>query len=144
MENILVSACLFGVNCRYDGMSKPNEKVLKLKERYNCILVCPEVSGGLPIPRLPSEIVGDKVIMCDGTDVTAQYSKGAHLALKTAKENDCKIAVLKSRSPSCGKGQIYDGTYTKTLINGNGVTADLLIANGITVLDETELNKLGL
>jgi len=144
MENILVSACLFGVSCRYDGKSKPNKEALKLKEKFNCILICPEADGGLPIPRKPSEIVGDRVIMCDGTDVTEQYRCGALLALKTAKENNCKIAVLKARSPSCGKGQIYDGTYTKTLRKGNGITAELLMANGITDLNETELYELGL
>ena len=144
MENIIVSACLFGVDCRYDGKSKPNEKALGLKEKYNCILVCPEAHGGLSTPRKPSEIIGDKVVMCDGTDVTEQYHRGALLTLKIAKENGCKIAILKSRSPSCGKGQIYDGTYTKTLTRGNGVAAELLMANGITVLDETELDKLGL
>ena len=144
MESILVSACLFGVGCRYDGKSKPNEDALKLQGKYNCILVCPEVAGGLSTPRKPSEIVGDKVIMCDGTDVTEQYCRGAEFALDLAKKYNCKVAVLKSRSPSCGKGQIYDGTYTKTLTSGNGITAELLLANGIIVLDETELHRLGL
>ena len=144
MENILVSACLFGVNCRYDGKSKPHTEVIKLKEKYNCILVCPEVSGGLPTPRNPSEIVGDRVIMCDGRDVTAEYKKGAEYALSTAVESGCKIAVLKARSPSCGKCFVYDGTFSKQLVEGNGITAGLLLANGITVIDETELNKLGL
>lgn len=142
MENILVSACLLGEKCRYDGESKPNEQVLKLIGKYNCIPVCPEVDGGLPTPRKPSEIVGDRVIMCDGTDVTCEYNKGALLAYGTACKYGCKIAVLKARSPSCGKGFVYDGTYTKTLTKGNGITAELLMSNGITVLDETELEKL--
>lgn len=144
MENILVSACLLGENCRYDGKSKPCAQALKLKEKYNCIPVCPEVAGGLPTPRCPSEIIGDRVVMCDGTDVTYEYNKGAMLAYITACEHACKIAVLKARSPSCGKGLVYDGTYTKTLKKGDGVTASLLMSKGITVLDETELDKLGL
>ena len=144
MKNILISACLFGVNCRYDAKSKPNKDVLKLKEKYNCILVCPEVAGGLPTPRKPSEIVGSRVLMCDGTDVTEQYKKGALLTLKTAQENGCSVAILKARSPSCGKGFVCDGTYTGTLTKGNGVTAEYLLDNGITVYDETEINKLEL
>lgn len=142
MENILVSACLLGEKCRFDGKSKPNEQVLKLKEKYNCIPVCPEVDGGLPTPRNSSEIVGDKVIMCDGTDVTNAFQKGACAALLAARENNCKLAVLKARSPSCGKGAVYDGSFTKTLKSGDGITASLLISNGITVIDEMEIDKL--
>ena len=144
MERILISACLLGEKCRYDGKSKPVDRVLALASKYVLIPVCPEVMGGLPTPRKPSEIQGDRVIMVDGTDVTAQYRCGAELCLALARENGCKLAVLKARSPSCGKGAVYDGTYTGTLTVGNGVSAQLLMDNGITVYDETEINKLEL
>ena len=144
MKNILVSACLLGQNCRYDGCSKPNKTVIDKLKGFNIIPICPEVMGGLSIPRCPSEIVGEKVIMQNGRDVTLEYKKGAELSLKLAKEHECEIAVLKARSPSCGKGLIYDGTYTKTLTVGNGITTELLLKNGITVLNETEIEKLDL
>lgn len=143
-EKILVSACLLGVPCRYDGRSKPCKAVIDALADYEAIPICPEESGGLKTPRSPSEIVGDRVIMTDGTDVTEQYRKGAEIALEIARENGCKTAVLKARSPSCGKGLIYDGTYTRTLTRGNGICAALLIDNGITVLDETEIEKIRL
>ena len=144
MERILISACLLGEKCRYDGKSKPVDGVLALASKYVLIPVCPEVMGGLPTPRKPSEIQGDRVIMVDGTDVTAQYCRGAELCLSLARENGCKIAVLKARCPSCGKGAVYDGTYTGTLTAGNGVAAQLLMDNDVTVYDETEINKLEL
>ena len=144
MEKLLISACLLGEKCRYDGCSKPNECALRLASKYELIPICPEVMGGLPTPRKPSEINGERVIMVDGTDVTAEYKKGAEIALALAQEHGCKTAILKSLSPSCGKGLIYDGTYTKTVVNGNGVTAELLMKNGIAVLDETEIEKLGI
>ena len=144
MERILISACLLGKKCRYDGKSKPVCSAVALASKYVLIPVCPEVMGGLPIPRKPSEIQGDRVVMVDGTEVTAQYRCGAELTLALARENGCCIAVLKARSPSCGKGTIYDGTYTGTLTAGNGITAQLLMDSGITVYDETEINKLKL
>lgn len=142
MKKILVSACLLGVPCRYDGKSKPIKEVIVLKDKYELIPVCAEALGGLPTPRIGAEIVGDKVIRSDGVDVTEEYHKGANEVLKIAKENDCKIAILKSKSPSCGKGKVYDGTYTKTLIDGNGVLTDLLLKNEIKVYSETEIDKL--
>ena len=141
-KKIFVSPCLLGIKCRYDGESKPNNEVLNALVGYDFICVCPETSGGLPTPRLPSEIVGDRVIMIDGTDVTEEYKKGAYNALKQALDFGCEMAILKSKSPSCGKGLIYDGTYTRTLKKGNGVAAQLFLDNGITVIDETELDKL--
>ena len=141
-KNILISACLLGENCRYDGKSKPCDAVLALKDKYNLIPICPEVLGGLPTPRVPSEIVGDRVLMRDGRDVTENYRLGAERALEIAKENGCTVAILKSRSPSCGKGAIYDGSFTGTLTDRDGVTAELLIANGIRVLGESEINIL--
>ena len=142
MENILVSACLLGVACRYDGKRKPNEAVIALKEKYNLIPVCPEIMGGLPTPRLPSEIRGKAVIMENGEDVTDKYSKGAEETLRLARLFGCGKAVLKEKSPSCGSGRIYDGTFSKTLTEGNGVTAGMLLANGIRVAGETEIDAL--
>ena len=142
MERILISACLLGKNCRYDGKSKPNAKACALSKKYELIPVCPEELGGLPTPRCPSEIKGERVVMADGTDVTCQYCAGAEAALKIAQENGCKIAVLKARSPSCGKGFVYDGSYTGVLTVGNGITVRRLLDNNITVYDETEINKL--
>ena len=141
-KKVLVSACLLGKACRYDGRSKPNRGVISVLSDFSYVPVCPEELGGLPTPRKPSEIVGDRVVMVDGTDVTEQYKKGAEITLRIAEEQGCKIAVLKARSPSCGKGCVYDGTYTGTIISGNGITAQLLMDNGITVLDETEIEKL--
>ena len=142
MENILVSACLLGVACRYDGKRKPNEAVIALKEKYNLIPVCPEIMGGLPTPRLPSEIRGETVIMENGEDVTDKYSKGAEETLRLARLFGCGKAVLKEKSPSCGSGRIYDGTFSKTLTEGNGITAGMLLANGIRVAGETEIDAL--
>lgn len=142
MENILVSACLLGVACRYDGKRKSNEAVIALKEKYNLIPVCPEIMGGLPTPRLPSEIRGETVIMENGEDVTDKYSKGAEETLRLARLFGCGKAVLKEKSPSCGSGRIYDGTFSKTLTEGNGVTAGMLLANGIKVAGETEIDAL--
>lgn len=140
--NILVSACLLGTACRYDGKSKPVESVVKLLKKYNLIPFCPEVYGGLTTPRLPSEIVGDKVLHNDGTDVTAQYKKGAEEALRIAKLYNCKYAILKEKSPSCGKGKIYSGKFDRTLVDGDGITARLLNENGVIVLGESEIEFL--
>lgn len=139
---ILVSACLLGIPCRYDGKSKPNEKVISLKEKYEIIPACPECLGGLTTPRPVAEISGARVIRCDGKDVTDEYNLGAQKTLEIARENDIKIAVLKSKSPSCSNKEIYDGTYTRKLISGKGITARLLIKNGIKVIDEGELDSL--
>lgn len=142
MENVLVSACLIGIGCRYDGKHKTNTEVLKLREKYNLIPVCPEIYGGLPTPRTPSERIGDKVMMKDGNDVTENYKRGAMEALELCRIYNIKTAILKARSPSCGKGEIYDGTFTGALTERDGVTAELLIANGIRVLTESEINIL--
>lgn len=142
MENILVSACLLGIGCRYDGKHKSHPEVLKLREKYNLIPVCPEVFGGLPTPRVPSELIGDTVMMKDGRDVTENYNRGAREALELCRIFNIKTAVLKERSPSCGKGSIYDGTFSGTLTERDGVTAELLISEGIRVLGESEINIL--
>ena len=140
--NILVSACLLGVGCRYDGKSKPYPPVIELMDKYNLIPFCPEVTGGLSTPRPPAEIVGDKVINNAGTDVTHQYTKGAEEALKIAKLYNCKYAILKEKSPSCGSGVIHNGKFDGGLIEGDGITAKLLKKNGITVLGETQIQNL--
>ena len=139
---ILVSACLLGCVCRYDGQSKPHPLAQELAKRGLAVPVCPEQLGGLSTPRNPSERRGDRVVMNDGRDVTAEYRRGAEEALRLARLYGCTAAVLKERSPSCGKGRIYDGTFTGTLTAGDGVTAELLTAGGIKVYGERELEKL--
>ncbi len=143
MENILVSACWVGENVKYNGGNNINDKVVALKLRYNFILICPEVMGGLSIPRTPAEVYNDKVINNKQENVTDEYIAGANKALALAKKYNCKIAILKSKSPSCGKTR-YDGTFTHTLINKPGITAQLLIDNGIKVYTEDEIDKIKL
>lgn len=140
-EKLLISACLLGTPCRYDGKSKKDTRVVALQERFDLIPICPEVLGGLETPRLPCEIQGDKVIRRDGKDKTGAYLLGAERALAIARENGCSAAVLKNKSPSCGKIR-YDGTFSKTLINLPGITAKLFIAEGIPVFSEEEIDLL--
>jgi uncharacterized protein YbbK (DUF523 family) len=145
----LCSACLLGIKCRYDGEFVPNEKVLSLAEKEVLIPFCPEQFGGLPTPRLNSEIQkGDgfdvldnkaKVFESGGADVTNSFITGAEEVLKIARLLNVSTVILKQRSPSCGSGQIYDGTFSGTIINGNGVTSALLKRNGIKVIAEDEL-----
>ncbi|MBE6792932.1 MAG: DUF523 domain-containing protein [Ruminococcaceae bacterium] len=137
---VLISACLLGVACRYDGQSHPLSPIPTSNECVTFIPVCPEQLGGLPTPRLPAEICGNAVIRQDGADITDAYTRGAAEALRIAKLYGCRYAVLKERSPSCGSGTIYDGSFSKTLIDGDGVTAKLLQQNGITVIGESALN----
>lgn len=139
---ILVSACLLGVPCRYDGKSKPNAEIIALGNKYELVPVCAEALGGLATPRVPAEIVGDRVINKSGIDVSEEYRLGAQRVLKLALDNGCKIAILKSKSPSCGRDEIYDGTFSKVLTHGNGVCAELLLENNITVLNEKEIDRL--
>jgi uncharacterized protein YbbK (DUF523 family) len=139
---ILVSACLLGVCCRYDGESKPCAEVIALRDRFILIPICPEEDGGLPTPRTPSERVGDKVLMRDGRDVTKNYHDGARHALGRAEAFGCTAAILKARSPSCGKGRIYDGTFSGNLTDRDGVCAELLMKNGIKVYTEEEIDLL--
>jgi len=141
MKKILVSACLLGCECRYDGKSKPCEKVLALAKDNILIPICPEQNGGLTTPRIPSERIPGKnrVLMKDGTDVTNEYNKGAEIALRIAKINNIDYAILKAESPSCGKGLIHDGSFTDKMIEANGVTTDALLNAGYTVITEKEL-----
>ena len=141
-KNILVSACLLGICCRYVGKGNPNESALALLDREDITLipVCPEQLGGMSTPRIPSERWDDRVINGIGEDVTNCFSKGAEEALRIAQLNHCQYAILKERSPSCGCGKIYDGTFTGTLKDGNGVTTDLLLRAGIHVFGESQIN----
>lgn len=136
MSNILVSACLLGADCKYNGKNNRNENVLRLMEKHTLIPVCPEQLGGLATPREPSEKSGERVISKSGADVTENYKKGADEVLKIARLYGCKRAVLKAKSPSCGSGKVYDGTFSGTLIDGDGITAQLLKQNGIEVQNE--------
>ena len=133
-EKILVSACLLGTNCKYSGGNNYSEEVMEYLKDYEIIPICPEQLGGLPTPRPASEIIGDKVINNEGTDVTSNYQKGAEEALKIAKLLGMKKALLKAKSPSCGNGKIYDGTFSGTLIDGDGITTKLLKENNIEVI----------
>ena len=138
--NVLISACLLGVPCRYDGKSKD----VGLKEKYpqlTLVKVCPEVMGGLDTPRRPAEISSGRVVTIDGDDVTREFANGAQKALEVARANDCAVAILKARSPSCGSGLAYDGTFSGKLVNGDGVLAELLKRNGIAVFSEENLDK---
>ena len=131
-----ISSCLLGIQCKYNGGSNYNEDIIRLREKYEIIPICPEVLGGLSIPRVPSEIVNNKVINQEGIDVTNNYNQGALKALQILKENNVNVVILKSKSPSCGKGEVYDGTFSHTLIKGNGVTTQLFLDNNITIYNE--------
>ncbi|HCX73465.1 MAG TPA: DUF523 domain-containing protein [Candidatus Cloacimonas sp.] len=142
MEKYLVSACLAGVNCTYRGDSNLHPKVVELFQTGCAWLVCPEQLGGLPTPRPPAEILGNKILMKDGRDVTKNFVRGAQEALRLAKLLNIKKAILKQRSPSCGYGQIYDGSHSGKIIAGMGVTATLLQENGIEIISEDKLNSI--
>jgi uncharacterized protein YbbK (DUF523 family) len=135
----IVSACLAGVKCRWDGKARSCQKVVNLVKQGKAIPVCPEQLGGLTTPRAPAEQKGNRIFTKDGKDVTAEFEKGAKEALKIAKLANCKEAILKSRSPCCGSGEIYDGTFSGKLINGDGVFAKLLKNNKIKVFTENEI-----
>ncbi len=136
---ILVSRCLLGENCRYKGDNCKNEKVIALGKEHELIGVCPETDGGLCTPRDPAERVGDKVISSAGRDVTEEYRRGAEIALRTAKRENVAYCIFKAKSPSCGCGRIYDGTFSGKLVEGNGVTSELLLKNGFCVKTEETL-----
>ena len=143
-KKILVSACLLGICCRYDGRGNPNEAVISLLKHDDITLipVCPEQLGGLSTPRIPSERRGEFVINRAGEDVTLQFIRGAEAALNVAKLCGCTTAILKERSPSCGCGKIYDGSFSGTLIDGDGVTAELLRREGIAVFGESRIDEI--
>lgn len=139
---ILVSACLLGVNCRYSGDGKLLDGVERLMEIAELIPVCPEILGGLTTPRTPAERIGEKVMTKDGRDVTAAYVRGAEESLHLAKMFAAKRALLKERSPSCGYGVIYDGSFSGKFTAGNGVAGEMLAENGVKIYGESRLEAL--
>lgn len=146
---ILVSACLIGINCKYNGYNNKNEKVIQYLKNKPFIIACPEQLGGMSTPRDPSEIIEldtedvikgqTSVISNKSLDVTNKFKQGAKETLKIANIYNCKEAILKDGSPSCGSSYIYDGTFSSKKIDGVGVTTALLINNGIKVISEKEL-----
>lgn len=130
-----ISSCLMGINCKYNGGNNGNEKLISFMKDKDYIIVCPEVLGGLPTPRASSEIVNGKVMNTKDEDVTAQFEKGAQIALDQIIENQIDLVITQSRSPSCGKGTVYDGTFSKKLTKGNGKFVQLLLEHNIPVMD---------
>lgn len=142
MQTMLVSACLLGCPCKYSGGNNLCPDVLALRKQIQLIPICPEQMGGLPTPRPPAERRGSQVVTKAGADVTAQYELGARTALQLAQCFSCTGAILKARSPSCGCGEIYDGSFSGAKVPGNGVTAELLLAHGIPIYTEETLHEL--
>lgn len=142
MEKILISACLVGDKVRYDGKGQYHPLIKELLEKYDLVPFCPEVEGGLPTPRIPSEIYKGRVINKEGKDVTKQFKEGAELALNICKYLQIKVAILKDQSPSCGSKEIHDGRFSGRLIKGKGITATILEQNGIKVYSENEIEEL--
>ncbi len=138
---ILVSACLLGKNCKYNGGNNFNQSVLEFIEGHEVIGVCPEQLGGLSTPRLPAEIVDGVVTNKEGVSVDAEFRKGAQAALAAALENKVDLAILQSRSPSCGVKEIYDGSFSGKKIKGQGVFAKLLAKHDIKVLDAEDVGE---
>ena len=135
---IAVSACLVGKNTKYDGTNNYNKAVMEYLKDKEYILICPEVTGGLPTPRVPSERVNDKVINKENIDVTHNFIIGASKTIEELKKQNIELVIVKSKSPSCGYKQIYDGSFTGTIIEGNGVFTELAVKNGLKILTEKE------
>lgn len=139
---ILVSACLLGENCKYTGGNNRNEAVLSFLEGKEYVPFCPEQAGGLPTPRLPSEIRGDTVVSCEGDDVTEYFRLGAARALEACRAHKVTVAILKEASPSCGVHLVYDGTFSGRKVPGMGMTARLLEEEGVAVMSEQDIEDL--
>jgi len=137
-EKVLVSACLVGENCKYNGKNNKNEKIIEFLKDKEVILICPEVMGGLSTPRLKSEILGNVVINEKGEDVSTYFAKGAQIALKKVIDNNIKVAILKEKSPSCGSKKVYNGKFEGVLIEGKGVFASKLSELGVKILSEED------
>jgi uncharacterized protein YbbK (DUF523 family) len=133
---LLVSACLLGTACNHEGKHSRRATVEALTQTYRVFPICPEVCGGLSTPRPAAERVGDRVVNVDGDDVTDAYARGARTAVELARAVGASRAVLKARSPSCGSASVYDGSFSRTLRTGAGVTAEALLAAGVEVVDE--------
>ena len=144
MEKLLISACLAGENCKYSGGNNfiGETALASLGDKYELVSACPEVMGGLSVPRIPCERIGARVMNERGEDVTAQFKAGAELTADICERQGIKKALLKEKSPSCGSGRIYDGTFSHTVIAGDGVTAQRLRALGIVLYGESEIEKL--
>ncbi len=140
-EKLLISACLCGKNTKYNGKNNKIDTSL-LEDKFELVLICPEVMGGLSTPRNPSEIKADKVYSNQGLDVTKEFNLGAKLSLDIVLNNNIKYALLKEGSPSCGVNKVYDGTFSGIKINGVGITTKLLKENGIIVYSEDDIDKL--
>ena len=139
---ILVSGCLLGLKCKYDGGDNRCDRVVALMEDHEVIPVCPECLGKLPVPRVPAEIVDGVVTNAEGVVVDKQFRQGALDALEVAREKDIDLAILQSRSPSCGVKQVYDGTFSRTLRPGSGIFASMLMESGFKVVDVEDFNNL--
>lgn len=142
MERVLVSACLAGEPCRYDGAACVCSGIGKLAKAAELVLTCPEVAGGLPVPREPCEIREGCVVSRSGADTTGAYQRGADEAVRRARESGCRFALLKEKSPSCGFGAVYDGTFSGTLVAGDGFAAAALAKAGIEVFGESQIEIL--
>ncbi len=139
----LVSACLLGTPCRYDGASKPISPAIRaLMQAHTLIPICPEILGGLPTPRVPAERVGARVLTKEGADVTAAYQRGAAEVLRLLRLFEADGVILQEKSPSCGKAGIYDGSFSRRLIPGMGVTAAALFEAGVPLYTPEELSVL--
>ena len=138
---IAVSRCLIGENCTYAGKNNLCKEIKELYDQGLALPLCPEVLGGLPIPRTPCEVTGEKVIDQKGIDRTKEYTQGAKIALDKCFEKNIKIAVLKAKSPSCGKNHIYDGTFSHQLVEGDGIFVQMLKEKGIAVYSENEVTE---
>ena len=139
---LLISECLCGVPCRYDGKDNYIDKIEVLKEYYELVPVCPEVLGGLSTPRDPAERQGNRICTANGTDVTAEFLRGAQLTVDIALKHGCKKALMKAKSPSCGYKRIYDGTFSRSLTDGHGCTIEALLAKNLRIYTEDDIELL--
>lgn len=141
MRKVAVSACLLGYNCKYNGKNNLDPKLKELLSHCEVLPVCPEMEGGLPAPRIPCEIVGDRVLDRNGTDRTEAYEEGVAAALQRMEEEGIDTVIVQPRSPSCGKLKIYDGTFTGHLIPGSGKFAKMAMKKGLNVLEPEEISR---
>ena len=141
-EKLLVSACFLHQGFKYDGTDNINEDIIKLQDKYDFVLICPEVMGGLSVPRRPAEGKDGRVYLNDGTDVTDNFVKGAKIAKELAINHNIKKALLKAKSPSCGYKKIYDGSFSHIVIEGNGVATKMLLELGISIYTEDDIRLL--